>query len=243
MMTNRTLGVILARAGSKGLPNKNALMIAGKPMLAWTIEHAMASARIDRVIVTTDGDGLADIARQCGAEVVERPAELAHDTATVDAAARHAVNEIVDMHETVCLLYGNIPVRPEDLADRAIEKLLETEADSVQSVCPVGKHHPYWMKRVDLETGELGMYTENAVYRRQDLPPVYMLDGGVIALKRSSLFNVVDGEPHAFLGADRRAIVTEPGQVVDVDCEMDFKVAEAILLDAVTPKKTIRAVG
>ncbi len=242
MMNQGVLGVILARAGSKGLPNKNALPIAGKPMLAWTIEHALKSTRIDRVIVTTDGEELAAIAQRMGVEVVQRPAELAHDAATVDAAARHAVNEVVDMHQAVCLLYGNIPVRPPDLADRAIDKLTGTNADSVQSVCPVGKNHPYWMKTVDAETGELGMYSDNSIYRRQDLPPVYILDGGVIALTRTSLFRVVEGEPHAFLGQDRRAIVTEPGEVIDVDTEADFQVAEAALL-ARAEKKAKRAAG
>ena len=241
-MDEGVLGVILARAGSKGLPNKNALPIAGKPMLAWTIEHALQSTRIDRVIVTTDGDELAGIAQRMGVEVVQRPAELSHDTATVDAAARHAVNQIVDMHQTVCLLYGNIPVRPADLADRAIDKLIETNADSVQSVCPVGKNHPYWMKTVNAETGELGMYTDNNIYRRQDLPPVYMLDGGVIALTRTTLFRVIEGEPHAFLGTDRRAIVTEPGEVIDVDTEADFQVAEAALL-ARAKKQAKRVAG
>lgn len=241
-MADETLCVILARAGSKGLPNKNALPIAGKPMLAWTIEHALASQRIDRVLVSTDGKELADIARRFDVEVIERPAELASDTATVDSATRHAVGQVVDMHETVCLLYGNVPVRPTDLSDRAIQKLIETGADSVQSVCPVGKQHPYWMKTVDPATAALGMYTDNTVYRRQDLPPVYMLDGGVIAVRRSSLFRVVEGQPHAFLGEDRRAIITSPGEVVDVDCQADFRVAEAALLER-EEQRRVRAVG
>jgi CMP-N-acetylneuraminic acid synthetase len=236
------LGVILARAGSKGLPNKNSMKIAGKPMLAWTIEHALASKHINRVLVTTDGEALAQIAGKYDVEIVRRPAELATDTATVDAAARHAVNQVVDTHDNVCLLYGNVPVRPDDLSDRAIDMLGETNAHSVQSVCPVGKNHPYWMKTVDPETGKLEMLHDNQIYRRQELPPVYMLDGGVIALTRSSLFNLIDGQPHAFLGADRRAVVTEPGEVVDVDTQEDFAAAEAILEERLQ-SGTIRAVG
>lgn len=242
MNDGAALGVILARSGSKGLLHKNAMMIAGKPMLAWTIEHALASDQIDRVLVTTDGEVLAQIASQYDVEVIHRPAELANDTATVDAAARHAVNQVGEMHEHLCMLYGNVPVRPSDLSDRAIQKLRETHADSVQSVCSVGKNHPYWMKTVDPKTGKLGMLTDNQVYRRQDLPPVYMLDGGVIAVTRASLFRVVEGQPHAFLGTDRRAIMTEPGDVVDVDTQADFKVAESILEECLA-NGTIRAVG
>lgn len=242
MNEGTALGVILARAGSKGLPNKNAMSLAGKPMLAWTIEHALASERINRVLVTTDGEALAQIASKYDVEVICRPAELASDTATVDAATRHAVNQVVDRHEHICMLYGNVPVRPRDLSDRAIQRLYEAKADSVQSVCPVGKNHPYWMKTVDPETGKLGMLMDNHVYRRQELPPVYMLDGGVIAVTRSSLSRLVEGQPHAFLGSDRRAVVTEPGDVVDVDNQQDFKVAESILL-ARLADGTIRAAG
>lgn len=242
MNQGRALGVILARAGSKGLPNKNSMKIAGKPMLAWTIEHALASTQIKRVMVTTDGEALAQIAQNYDIEVIRRPAELASDTATVDAAARHAVNQVVDTHDNICLLYGNVPVRPTDLSDRAIDMLNESAADSVQSVCPVGKNHPYWMKTVDPDTGKLGMLQDNQVYRRQELPPVFMLDGGVIALKRSSLFNLIENQPHAFLGADRRAVVTEPGDVVDVDTQEDFKAAEAALEERLQ-NGTIRAVG
>ena len=118
----------------------------------------------------------------------------------------------------------------------------ETNADSVQSVCSVGKNHPYWMKTVDLDTGKLGMVQENQVYRRQELPPVYMLDGGVIALTRSSLFSLVEGQPHAFLGSDRRAVVTEPGDVVDVDTKEDFAIAEVILEER-QQNGAVRAVG
>ncbi len=223
------LAIVLARAGSKGLPNKNGLSLAGKPMLAWTLGHALESRHIDRVVLSTDGPALAEVGRQTrGVEVIERPEELADDTATVDAAARHAVSQLISMHESVVILYGNVPVRPADLSDRAVELLHRTGADSVQSVCPVGKHHPYWMKRVG-EAGELTAYKENAVYRRQDLPPVYELDGGVIAVTRKSLFTTREGEPHAFLGGDRRAIVTQPGEVIDIDGPADLDVAASVL--------------
>jgi len=228
------LVVILGRAGSKGLPNKNALPVAGKAMLGWTIEHALNATRVARVAVSTDGGDLAAIAAGYEVPVIERPAALAGDTATVDAAARHAVQQMESAdgckYRCVGILYANVPVRPPGLTDRALKKLDAAGADSVQSVCPVGKQHPYWMKRLVGEgCDSLEPYEANQVYRRQDLPPVYMLDGGVIAVTRSSLFRKVAGHPHAFLGEDQRAIITEPGEVVDVDTEIDRKFAEAVL--------------
>lgn len=230
----KILTVILARAGSKGLVGKNVLPVAGRPMLAWTIEHALNSSRSGKVILSTDGQALAQIAEPMGVEVVWRSEETATDTATVDSAARQAVQAVENqdhaVYDIVVILYGNIPVRPADLTDRAVSKLIESGCDSVQSVYPVEKLHPYWMKKLGGPTGDaLLMYEDNDVFRRQDLPPVYMLNGGVIAVTRDSLFKVDPEHPHAFLGEDRRAIVNAPEDVVDVDSRLDLRIAEAVL--------------
>ncbi len=229
-----TLTVILARAGSKGLKSKNALIVAGRPMLAWTIEHAQGSRLAGRVVLSTDGEELARVAKSMGVGVVMRPEALADDSATVDSAARHTV-KVVEAEtgvkfDKVVILYGNIPVRPADLTDRAVAKLAKTGCDSVQSVYPVEKMHPYWMKRLG-DGDELQMYEPNDVYRRQDLPPVYMLNGGVIAVTRASLFTSDTSGPHTFLGADRRAVVNDPDEVIDIDSRLDLLVAEAVLQD------------
>ncbi|MHB1155727.1 MAG: N-acetylneuraminate synthase family protein [Phycisphaerales bacterium] len=239
-----TLCVILARAGSKGLPGKNTADLCGRPMIEYTIDHALTARCVDKVIVSTDCAKAAGIARRRGVEVIARPAELASDTATVDAAARHAVLEwerIAKPPEAqaavgnVVILYANVPVRPRKLIDDAVAKLIETGCDSVQSVCVVGKMHPYWMKK--LEGDRLLPYVENTVYRRQELPGVYQLDGGIIAVTRRSLFVVEAGQPHAFLGRDRRAVVTEQGGVVDVDGAMDLKVAEGVISTTTHPRR------
>jgi N-acylneuraminate cytidylyltransferase len=222
------LAVVIGRAGSKGLPRKNALPVAGVPMIARTIRFARASRSIGRVVVSTDGDEIAAIARDEGAEVVLRPAALASDTATVDSAVRHAVESLAAGEGIVVILNGNVPVRPADLADRAVARLVETGADSVQSYYRVGKTHPYWMSRLD-GAGRVAQFVENRIYRRQELPPLFMPDGGVIAVRRESLFDVREGEPHAFFGRDRRGIETAEGEVVDVDTAVDLAVAEAIL--------------
>jgi sialic acid synthase SpsE/CMP-N-acetylneuraminic acid synthetase len=248
-----TLCIILARAGSKGLSSKNTLPVAGRPMVEHTFDHALAAKSLDRIVVSTDDTLVAELARQRGLQVVDRPAELASDTATVDSAARHAVEQIERDGTTigsVVILYGNIPLRPHDLIDNAVAKLHDTGAHSVQSVAPVGKMHPYWMKRVDGD--RLLQYVDNDVYRRQELPPVFMLDGGIIAVSRRSLFTVVKGKPHAFLGDDRRAIITGLNDVIDVDEAKDLALAELALTEPaesrpIEPPSTVhlgdRAIG
>lgn len=223
-----TLAVVIGRAGSKGLPGKNALSVAGIPMIARSVRFARASREIDRVIVSTDGAEIAQIARDEGVDVFLRPESVSNDQATVDSAVRHAVDVSGDCAEIIVILYGNVPVRPVDLADRAVRMLRETGADSVQSYYRVGKTHPFWMSRLDGH-GRVSQFIENRIYRRQELPSLFMPDGGVIAVRRASLFTVREGEPHAFFGRDRRGIETREGEVIDVDTAVDLAVAEAIL--------------
>lgn len=224
----RVLAVVIGRAGSKGLPRKNALEVAGIPMVARSTRFARASRSVDRVIVSTDGPEIAAIARAEGVEVFLRPDDVSNDAATVDAAVRHAYLASGSRAGIVVILYANVPVRPVDLADRAVARLVESGADSVQSYFRVGKTHPFWMSRLDAE-GRVAQFVENRIYRRQELPPLFMPDGGVIAVRRESLFEVREGEPHAFLGRDRRGIETREGDVIDVDSALDLAVAEAIL--------------
>jgi len=229
-----TLAVIIARAGSKGLPNKAMQPLMGRPLIEYTIEHAMGSKRVDQVVLSSDSEAIVEAGRRHWIHSYLRPAHRASDLATIDDGVRHGVEcweaEFGRQCRYVAILYGNIPIRPTDLTDRAMQKLIETEADSVQSVYNVGKMHPLWMKKLGGTFGDvLEMYEENRVYRRQDLPPVFMLDAGVLAVTRVNLFNVNPAEPHQFLGTDRRAVVTRPGDVVDVDDPLDLALAETIM--------------
>jgi CMP-N,N'-diacetyllegionaminic acid synthase len=234
--------IILARAGSKGLPGKNMLPVAGKPCAAWTLEHAFASSCVARVVVSTDDPALAILAREMGAIVVPRPAELASDTATIDDAARHCVRAINSTDDAFAILYANVPVRPPDLTDRACA-LLDQHTDSLQSFSPVGKHHPWWMVRIDPASHSLAPWQDpehglfHSVYRRQALPPAFAPDGGVMVVSRRALMlecpDIPHG-PHAFLGhpSRRKAVITcgpdELG-VIDIDSRVDLLVADAVL--------------
>ncbi len=232
------LAIILARAGSQGLPGKNTMPIAGRPCIAWTIEAARHSMRVSHVVVSTDCPIAASIARSEACIVIDRPPALASATATVDDAARHAVAIIAPdapPRTPVVILYANVPVRPHDLIDRAVTMLVETGCDSVQSYASVGKHHPWWMTRVQAD-GRVspweGDVLNHGVYRRQDLPPAHLPDGGVIAVTLESLMlripDVAPG-PHAFFGRDRRGILTHEGDVIDIDSAIDAAVADATL--------------
>lgn len=229
------LAVIIGRAGSKGFPGKNIQLLSGKPLVAWTIEHVLACRKVDDVALSSDGQAILEIGRPYPkVKVFDRPAELAHDTATVDAAVRHGVSQWEHLTNRRCdivaILYANVPLRPADLTDRAIDKLQATGADSVQCVYRVGKMHPLWMRKLTGQQSDvLEPYQPNEIYRRQDLPPVYMLSSGVIAVTRASLFDVDPAHPHQFLGTDRRAIVHEQDEVVDIDTPLDLRIAQAIL--------------
>jgi CMP-N-acetylneuraminic acid synthetase len=227
------LAVVIGRAGSKGLPGKNTHALAGRPLVCHTLEAALAARAVTRVVVSTDGDEIAAAAASMSVEVVRRPPELATDTATVDAVVRHAVETIGGHERIIVILYANVPLRPADLIDRAIDLLVETGADSVQSYSDVGKHHPYWMASLDAEH-RVKPFVENSIHRRQELPKLFALDGGVIAVTRESLFAGRPDDPHAFLGADRRGIESAPGSVVDVDTLHDLRLAEVLLRTPVT---------
>jgi CMP-N,N'-diacetyllegionaminic acid synthase len=230
-----TIAIILARAGSKGVPGKNSALIAGRPCACWTIEHAQRAATISRVTISTDDTQLQELGVALGIDVVARPAALATDSARVDDAARHAIETLgISNDAVVVLLYANVPVRPDDLIDRCVRTCIETGADSVQSYAPVGKHHPLWTCRVDPGSAQVapwqGHTLNGGVYRRQDLPDACIPDGGCLVVRASSLMNPLEG-PHGFLGADRRGVRTGEGDVIDIDTPIDLIVADAILKD------------
>jgi N-acylneuraminate cytidylyltransferase len=214
------------------LPGKNSmrlpLVASAQPLVCYSIDHAQAASRVSRVIVSTDGESIAAAARRRNVEVVMRPPALADDDASVQAAVQHAVVTSADRSSIIVILYANVPVRPPGLIDAAVDLLVATRADSVQSYCNVGKHHPYWMVRID-DDGRVSANTPNEVHRRQDLPPLYLPDGGVIAVRRESLLAADDAHPHAFLGRDRRGILNPEGSVIDIDSPLDAIVAGAVL--------------
>src|SRR5262249_51196579 len=148
----RTLAIILARAGSKGLPDKCLRLVAGRPLIDHTLDHALAAKRLSGVLLTTDSEPAKSLAQLRSIEIVDRPPALATDAAPIDGGVRHAVEswELRHCHkvDAAVILYANIPVRAAGIIDRCIEHLEQSGATSVRTVAPIGKHHPDWLHRL-----------------------------------------------------------------------------------------------
>jgi len=227
------LGVILARAGSQGLKNKHLLPLLDRPVISYTFDHVRASQLLSKVVVSTDCPQITMLARSEGFETIARPAELATANASVQGAMLHAMHNVEAARafhaDALVVLYGNIPVRGEGVIDRAIEMLQTTGCDSVRSWCPVGKWHPAWMAR--LENDRAVPLQPGSIHRRQDLTPLFLHDGAVVAVSRDSMMRgeAHPDDPHAFFGTDRRGFETGVGETVEIDQLRDLYWAEAVL--------------
>jgi CMP-N,N'-diacetyllegionaminic acid synthase len=191
MINNRTaIGIITARSGSKGLTNKNTRLLCGKPLINWTIERALRSRHLDVVVVSTDGDQIAAIAREAGAEVpFLRPVELATDTASSYDAIRHALAHYEPrFFDYSVLLEPTSPLREEDDIDRVLEALDE-DRDRFDSIVTLGQvhEHPSIMKK--LQDKAVIPFVENLAMavRRQDAEPAFFPYGVAYAAKTDVL--------------------------------------------------------
>lgn len=228
----KVLGVVLARAGSKGLSDKHLRPLLGRPLIEYTFEHAKASCLLTRVVVSSDSVPVLEMAGRYGFSTLVRPSELCTDTASVQDVMLHATREMTRQGfepDAVVVLYGNVPVRGRGVIDRAIEHWQKTGCDSVRSFCPVGKWHPAWMSR--LEQDRVVALHPGSIHRRQDLEPLYLHDGAVVVMSRESLERGLKNpqDPHAMFGVDRRAIYTDIGETIEVDHLRDLYWAEAAL--------------
>jgi CMP-N,N'-diacetyllegionaminic acid synthase len=217
----RVLGLITARGGSKGVPGKNIKFLAGKPLIVWTIEAALASGRIDRLILSTDSDEIAAVAKAAGCEVpFMRPPTLATDTATSNDVIRHALETIDSNDDRVVLLQPTSPLRePQD-----INGCLDTQAASggpfAVSVC-VADPPPEHIFRIDANQRLSPVIKGPNASRRQDLQSSYALNGAVYAFERA-WFLAADG----LQVGDAVPYVMPAERSIDIDTELDFIFAE-----------------
>lgn len=188
-MSERILALIPARGGSKGIPRKNVMMLAGKPLIAYSILQAQASKRINRVLVSTDDDEIAEVARQWGADVpFKRPLEFAEDLSPDIDVFRHTLNWLQEnedyMPDLIVQLRPTGPVRRVELIDEAVDLLLaHPEADAVRSV-GLALQTPYKMWQITSEgyldpVLRIDGVADSQSLPRQQLPMVYWQNGYV----------------------------------------------------------------
>lgn len=221
------LAIILARGGSKELPRKNIRKLAGKPLIAYSIGQALESRYIGRVVVSTEDREIARVAARYQAEVIRRPDELAlDDTSSVDAL-RHTLDYLKEAEgyspDLVVLLQPTSPLRKVEDIDGAIDRLLEVGCDSVVSVCEV-EHPAHWMYTLEGERLKPIVGGGRKVGRRQDAPKVYRLNGAVYVTHRDVVMR--QGK---VMGDDTRAYIMPQERSVDIDTELDFKLAELLM--------------
>ena len=227
------LAVVLARAGSTGLPHKHLLPLLGRAVISYTFAPAQAASTVTRTVVSSDCRHVRALASRAGFPSIDRPWDLSTSEASVQDVMLHALETIERtgdfQADALVVLYGNVPVRPEGVIDRAVSHLFETRCDSVRTFCPVGKWHPAWMSK--LEGDVVVPNVPGSIHRRQDLEPLFLHDGAVVAVSRSALLRgrMHPDDPHAFFGTDRRGIRTEAGETIEIDEQRDLFIAEAAL--------------
>jgi len=222
---------IFARGGSKGLPDKNIRSLAGKPLIAWSIEHARAVKRIERIIVSTDSEGIASVARNFGAEVpFLRPQELARDDAPEWLAWQHALSFLQEtegsLPNAMISIPPTAPLRLPDDLENCLNEFEKGEVDVVITVSDA--HRSPWFNMVKRnQDGSVGLVMEApiSITRRQDAPEVfdmatvaYVARPGFV-LEQTSIFSGKVG-----------AVKVPVERAIDIDTIVDFELAEFLVL-------------
>ena len=224
------LGLIPARGGSKGLPRKNIKPLLGKPLIAWTIEQALASKYLNIVVVSTDDKEIAEISKKYGAEVpFIRPKELAEDNAKGIDVVLHAIdwlkeNDKQKQYDLIMLLQPTSPLRKSEDIDKAIELLFLKEAKAIVSVCEVN-HHPLWANNLPEDECMKDFIRKEIMNKnRQELPVFYRLNGAIYLAYCNYLKQCKN-----YIGKETFAYIMPRERSIDIDSEIDLNLAEVLI--------------
>lgn len=225
-MTPSIVALILARGGSKGLPRKNLLPLAGKPLIVHAIDLALALPRVQRVVVSTDELEIADVARKAGADVpFLRPAELATDTAPEWRAWQHAIRSLRDAGETVDAILSlppTSPLRNRSDVDCCIDTFLKGSTDVVITVRDAERNPYFNMVRREPD-GSVRLAIEGAFARRQDAPEIY--DMTTVAYVARADFVLSAGR---LFDGRVRAVRIPSERALDIDSELDLRIGDML---------------
>lgn len=223
----RFLAIIPARGGSKGIPRKNIKNINGKPLIQYTIDEAKGSKYLDKIIVSTDDEEIAEVALHCGAEVpFLRPKELAQDgSKTIDTLIHvlKELNSMMDNYNYLVLLQPTQPMRKSWHIDEAIESIIEKDEESLVSVSLVNEN-PILTRTINKYGTLEKILNINSTVRRQDFPKYYKVNGAIYINKIDSNFN-----ENTSLNDNKLAYVMDKAYDVDIDEEIDIEMFELML--------------
>ena len=228
----KTVAIVFARGGSKGLPGKNIRQLGGKPLIAWSIEHALAVERIGQVIVSTDSEEIAAVARDFGADVpFMRPAELSMDSSPEWLAWRHALGFILEttgaLPDVMVSVPTTAPLRlPLDI-ENCLDEFEKGGADIVISVTDAHRS-PYFNMVFSDNKGysSLVINPHKEIARRQDAPKVFDMTT-VAYIVDPKFVKKFDG---IFEGRVKSVIIP-PERAIDIDTMLDFKITECLFLE------------
>jgi len=217
------LAVIPARSGSKSVKDKNIRPLGGRPLMAWSIKAGLTCKQIDKVVVSTDSDKYAQLAKFYGTEVVTRPVELAQDDTPMISVLQHAL--AIKPADLIVLLDPTSPFRLVKDIDSCLEKINEAETDSVITVTEA-EHNPYFIM------GKIGqddywqyplLSPDKPITRRQEAPKVYQVNAAVYVIKKEII------EAGKIFTSKTKAVIMPPERSIHIDTELDFKFAEYLL--------------
>lgn len=221
------VAIIPARGGSKGIQRKNMRLLAGKPLILWTIEPALKSKYIAKIVVSTEDEEIADLSITYRAEVIKRPVELAGDNSATIDVVKHVIEALKEKEnyipEIIVLLQPTSPLRTTEDIDNTIELFEDNDCESVISVCEV-KKPLYWNFKIEGGYLEPIFGVQYFKMRRQDIEKTYVPNGAIYISKPRTLYKY-----KSFYCKRTIPYVMPLERSIDIDEEIDFKLAEFLL--------------
>jgi len=228
-MTN-ILAIIPARGGSKGILNKNIVLLAGKPLIVYTIEEAKKSKYINKIVVTTDNYEISRIAKQSNVDVIQRPKHLAQDKTPILPVIKHVLTTIKEDYDIIVLLQPTSPLRTVKHIDKAVEVLLKTNCDSVVSVTKLDLSP---MTIISIDNNKLKMICPDLTKTRRQDSNLYRINGAVYVTKKDILMKL----EHYIIGDNTRVIKMSKEESIDIDEKEDLITAQSFFCPICSNKK------
>ena len=223
------ISIIPARGGSKGVPKKNIRFLGDKPLIAHAIEASLESKLVQRTLVSTESEEIAEISRKFGAEIIKRPNVLAQDETPDLPVFQHVINTLEKKDDyfpdILVHLRCTSPFRTTQDIDNAVQKMIDTNADGVRTVNQVTET-PFWMDIIEGQDILKSFIPGGRKYtRRQDLPKIYRANGLVDVVRR----NIVMDKNCMYAEDNQRAVITETERSIEIDTELEFFLCEQLI--------------